>query len=150
MLSYPLGYNMSAAVLADDLSFYDGITDQGRLLSFAVCFCCMHVGDLRHAKPSMLLAGGPAMTWSLFAIGWLNQGTNDTKSRHYFSRFAPAKQCLLTKVTSCDPFFCLSCVSGYANVNEPFKVWTETPTGGAVNFITGKTSFCFDVLHLMI
>lgn len=60
----------------------------------------------------LMFTDGPAMTWSLFAIGWLNQGTNISKSQHYFTR-------------------------GYANVKAPFKVWTETPTGGAVNFITG-------------
>ena len=27
------------------------------------------------------------MTWSLFAIGWLNQGTNISKSQHYFARY---------------------------------------------------------------
>ena len=31
--------------------------------------------------------------------------------------------------------------SGYANVQPPFNVWQETPTGGAVNFITGAGGF---------
>ena len=42
MLSYPLGVEMNQTVLANDLSFYDGITDPD----------------------------GPAMTWAMFAIGW--------------------------------------------------------------------------------
>jgi hypothetical protein len=31
---------------------------------------------------------------------------------------------------------------GYANVHKPFNVWRETPTGGAVNFITGGSLRC--------
>ena len=30
---------------------------------------------------------------------------------------------------------------GYANVQPPFNVWTETPGGGTVNFITGAGGF---------
>ena len=33
MLSYPLGFNMSAEVLADDLSFYDGNTDPSEFVA---------------------------------------------------------------------------------------------------------------------
>merc|ERR1712039_1040081 len=29
----------------------------------------------------------------------------------------------------------------FANAQEPFLVWTETPTGGAVNFLTGVGGF---------
>ncbi len=40
--------------------------------------------------PTTITTGGPAMTWAMFAIGWLNQGTNATKSRNYFSRYVHA------------------------------------------------------------
>ena len=29
----------------------------------------------------------------------------------------------------------------FANVQPPFAVWTETPTGGATNFLTGAGGF---------
>ena len=54
--------------------------------------------------------GGPAMTWAIFAVGWINAGD--------FNRSAPHFQ------------------RGYANVHAPFNVWTESPGGGTVNFIT--------------
>merc|ERR1712129_197026 len=63
---------------------------------------------------------GPAMTWSSFAIGWFSVG-NFSQSREHFRR-------------------------GYANIQQPFNVWTETPTGGAVNFITGAGGFLQSVI----
>eukprot|EP00937_MAST-01D_sp_MAST-1D-sp2_P004018 g4018.t1 len=92
MLEYPLGVAMSPTVLANDLSFYDGITSQT----------------------------GPAMTWSMFAIGWFNVGNYTASQRHF--------------------------LHGYANVQAPFRVWTETPGGGTVNFITGAGGFLQSVL----
>jgi len=96
MLSYPLGVAIPAQVLANDLSFYDPITDPN----------------------------GPAMTWAIFAVGWINAGN--------FSMAAPHFQ------------------RGYANVHPPFNVWTESPTGGTVNFITGAGGFSAvrDLRHL--
>jgi hypothetical protein len=92
MLAYPLGVAMDARVLANDLSFYNGITDPN----------------------------GPAMTWAMFAIGWFNVG-NFTASQPLFRR-------------------------GFANVQPPFDVWTETPGGGTVNFITGAGGFLQSVI----
>ena len=75
---------MSAALLSNDLTVYDPITDPE----------------------------GPAMTWSMFAVGWINAGDFNRSAGH-FQR-------------------------GYAPVHPPFNVWTETPNGGGtVNFITG-------------
>lgn len=79
-------------MLSNDLTFYNDITDQN----------------------------GPAMTWSLFAIGWFNVG-NFTASQPQFQR-------------------------GFANVQPPFDVWTETPGGGTVNFITGAGGFLQSVI----
>lgn len=83
LLAYPLGVNMSTATRAADLRFYAPRTDPN----------------------------GPAMTWSMFALGWLD--AHDQKEAA--SNFA----------------------RGGANQQPPFKVWTETPHGGTVNFITG-------------
>ena len=35
----------------------------------------------------------------------------------------------------------------YANIKTPFNVWTETPTGGAVNFITGAGGFMQGIIN---
>eukprot|EP01043_Picozoa_sp_COSAG02_P077635 COSAG02_NODE_17088_length_1029_cov_2.095699_1_plen_103_part_01 len=66
---------MSAALLSNDLTVYDPITDPE----------------------------GPAMTWSMFAVGWINAGDFNRSAGH-FQR-------------------------GYAPVHPPFNVWTETPNG---------------------
>ncbi|XP_028400693.1 protein-glucosylgalactosylhydroxylysine glucosidase-like [Dendronephthya gigantea] len=59
---------------------------------------------------------GPAMTKAMFTIGWLELG----KDRNASTSFRES----------------------YQNVREPFKVWTEYPSGdGAVNFITGMGGF---------
>jgi hypothetical protein len=64
------------------------------------------------------------MTWAIFAINWMDVALqpgnawtgNFTQAMHYFNR-------------------------AYANVQLPFNVWRETPSGGAVNFITGAGGF---------
>nr|XP_054758478.1 protein-glucosylgalactosylhydroxylysine glucosidase-like [Lytechinus pictus] len=59
---------------------------------------------------------GPAMTWGMFAIGWFEM-KNLSKAEKFIAR-------------------------SYANIQEPFKIWTETATGaGAVNFVTGMGGF---------
>jgi len=60
-------------------------------------------------------SSGPAMTWGMFATGWFELGQPE-KANPCFNR-------------------------SYANIQPPFDVWTETPTGGAVNFITGAGGF---------
>ena len=96
MLSFPLGVEMKPATLANDLSVYTAVTTQD----------------------------GPAMTWAVFAVGWMEVAMqpgsswsgNFSRAAHFFDR-------------------------GYANVQLPFNVWRETPSGGAVNFITGAGGF---------
>lgn len=63
---------------------------------------------------------GPAMTKSMFAINWLDVGELDKAERSF--------------------------TKSLGNIQEPFKVWTETPGGGAVNFITGAGGFLQSVL----
>ncbi|XP_032094623.1 protein-glucosylgalactosylhydroxylysine glucosidase-like [Thamnophis elegans] len=59
---------------------------------------------------------GPAMTWSMFAIGWLE-----------LKEIKRAQQ----QMSKC-----------FRNITEPFKIWVETSDGsGAVNFLTGMGGF---------
>uniref|UniRef100_A0A3Q4HDF7 Protein-glucosylgalactosylhydroxylysine glucosidase n=1 Tax=Neolamprologus brichardi TaxID=32507 RepID=A0A3Q4HDF7_NEOBR len=64
---------------------------------------------------------GPAMTWGMFAIGWLELGE------------AEKAQLLLEKC--------------FNNIQGPFQVWSESSDGsGAVNFLTGMGGFLQAVL----
>ena len=92
LLGFPLMYNMTKQVRANDLNFYSTVTD----------------------------LAGPAMTWSMTAVGYIDLQQYDT-AESYFEQ-------------------------GYANAQEPFQVWTETPTGGTVNFITGCGGFLQSVV----
>ena len=65
--------------------------------------------------------GGPAMTWAMFAIGHWDVGDVD-EAQSLFNR-------------------------SYANVQEPYGVWTETPSGGTTNFITGAGGFLQGVIN---
>eukprot|EP01028_Stygiella_incarcerata_P003587 TRINITY_DN1736_c0_g1_i3.p1 TRINITY_DN1736_c0_g1~~TRINITY_DN1736_c0_g1_i3.p1 ORF type:complete len:765 (-),score=196.94 TRINITY_DN1736_c0_g1_i3:70-2364(-) len=63
---------------------------------------------------------GPSMTFGMHAVGWLE--LNDTlRAEKAFSK-------------------------SYLNSHAPFQVWTETPTGGATNFITGVGGFLQGVI----
>ncbi|XP_020790881.2 protein-glucosylgalactosylhydroxylysine glucosidase [Boleophthalmus pectinirostris] len=93
MLGYPLGFAMSTEIRKNDLLAYEPVTDPH----------------------------GPAMTWSMFAIGWLELGE------------AERAQNLLTKC--------------FNNIQGPFQVWSESSDGsGAVNFLTGMGGFLQAVL----
>ena len=92
LLGFPLLFEMPANVRANDLIYYANYTT----------------------------TDGPAMTWAMFAMGWLD----------------------LANYTQADKLF----AQGYANIQAPFNVWQETPTGGTVNFITGAGGFLQSVL----
>ncbi|XP_060694448.1 protein-glucosylgalactosylhydroxylysine glucosidase isoform X2 [Hemiscyllium ocellatum] len=93
LLGYPFMYPMSTQVRKNDLVMYQGVTAQD----------------------------GPAMTWSMFAIGWLEL-KNVSQAQHQFNKC-------------------------YSHIQEPFKVWSENPDGsGAVNFLTGMGGFMQTVL----
>ncbi|XP_058502585.1 protein-glucosylgalactosylhydroxylysine glucosidase [Solea solea] len=93
MLGYPLGLQMSKQVRRNDLEAYEPVTDPQ----------------------------GPAMTWGMFAIGWLELGE------------AERAQLLLKKC--------------FSNIQGPFQVWSESSDGsGAVNFLTGMGGFLQAVL----
>ncbi|XP_045486467.1 protein-glucosylgalactosylhydroxylysine glucosidase [Pieris rapae] len=90
LLGYPLQYPMNMSTRANDLSYYETVTR----------------------------STGPAMTWSMHAIGHL-QLEDNLRAASLFNR-------------SYEPY-----------VREPFKVWSELrrPDVGAVNFFTGMGGF---------
>uniref|UniRef100_UPI003AAA9432 protein-glucosylgalactosylhydroxylysine glucosidase isoform X1 n=2 Tax=Centroberyx gerrardi TaxID=166262 RepID=UPI003AAA9432 len=93
MLGYPLGLTMSPEIRRNDLEAYEPVTNPH----------------------------GPAMTWGMFAVGWLELGE------------AERAQHLLQKC--------------FSNIQEPFQVWSESSDGsGAVNFLTGMGGFLQAVL----
>ncbi|XP_069037660.1 protein-glucosylgalactosylhydroxylysine glucosidase isoform X2 [Lepisosteus oculatus] len=93
LLGYPLGYPMSPEVRRNDLEVYEPVTDPQ----------------------------GPAMTWGMFAVGWLEL------------REASRAQELLMR--------------NFNNIQEPFQVWSEGSDGsGTVNFLTGMGGFLQAVL----
>jgi trehalose/maltose hydrolase-like predicted phosphorylase len=88
LLDYPLELNLSETVRRNDLDYYGARTDPN----------------------------GPAMTWSMHAIGYLALGDR----------------------TNGDSFF-RRAYSQY--LQPPFRVWWETPQGGCENFLTGAGGF---------
>uniref|UniRef100_A0A2K5PA57 Protein-glucosylgalactosylhydroxylysine glucosidase n=1 Tax=Cebus imitator TaxID=2715852 RepID=A0A2K5PA57_CEBIM len=93
LLGYPVPFSLIPEVRRKNLEIYEAVT-----------------------SPQ-----GPAMTWSMFAVGWME--LKDTaRARGLLDR-------------------------SFANVAEPFKVWTENSDGsGAVNFLTGMGGFLQAVL----
>ncbi|XP_032005139.1 protein-glucosylgalactosylhydroxylysine glucosidase isoform X5 [Hylobates moloch] len=88
LLGYPVPFSLSPDVRRKNLEIYEAVT-----------------------SPQ-----GPAMTWSMFAVGWMEL------------KDAARAWGLLDR--------------SFANVAEPFKVWTENADGsGAVNFLTGMGGF---------
>ena len=90
LMGFPLEVpSSSPQVRANDLLYYSTVTDNG----------------------------GPAMTWGMFSVGYLELGENYNElARVNFNR-------------------------SFANAQPPFLVWTETPTGGTPNFLTGAGGF---------
>ncbi|XP_008157850.2 protein-glucosylgalactosylhydroxylysine glucosidase [Eptesicus fuscus] len=88
LLGYPVPFSLSPQVRRRNLEVYEAVT-----------------------SPQ-----GPAMTWSMFAVGWMEL------------KDARRAGDLLGR--------------SFANITEPFKVWTENADGsGAVNFLTGMGGF---------
>ena len=103
LLAFPLEIaSASSQVRANDLLYYSKVTD----------------------------SGGPAMTWGMFSISYLELGPEYIDlARSNFNR-------------------------SFANAQPPFLVWTETPTGGTPNFLTGAGGFlqtgALSTLHVFI
>ncbi|XP_053575935.1 protein-glucosylgalactosylhydroxylysine glucosidase [Bombina bombina] len=93
LLGYPVMFPMTPEQRKNDLDFYTSVTDPD----------------------------GPAMTWSMFAIGWMELKQTELAEQEM-------KKC-------------------FTNITEPFKIWTENADGsGAVNFLTGMGGFLQAVL----
>ncbi|XP_036136984.1 protein-glucosylgalactosylhydroxylysine glucosidase [Molossus molossus] len=93
LLGYPVPFSLNPQVRRKNLEIYEAVTSPR----------------------------GPAMTWSMFAVGWMEL------------RDAGRAWTLLER--------------SFGNVTEPFKVWTENADGsGAVNFLTGMGGFLQAVL----
>ncbi|XP_043825648.1 protein-glucosylgalactosylhydroxylysine glucosidase [Dromiciops gliroides] len=93
LLGYPVPYPLSLDVRRKNLETYEAVT-----------------------SPE-----GPAMSWSMFAVGWME--LKESQKAH-----AQLQKC-------------------FSNISEPFKVWTENADGsGAVNFLTGMGGFLQAVL----
>ncbi|KAM9302159.1 protein-glucosylgalactosylhydroxylysine glucosidase [Gastrophryne carolinensis] len=93
LLGYPLMFPMTAEQRRNDLLIYEPATDPD----------------------------GPAMTWSMFAVGFMELKEIDTAEGNL-------RRC-------------------FSNITEPFKIWTECADGsGAVNFLTGMGGFLQAVL----
>ncbi|CAG0920549.1 unnamed protein product [Notodromas monacha] len=94
LLGYPLGLEMDSAVRRKDLEIYEAAV-----------------------RPT-----GPAMTWSMHAVGWAELGEWD-RAETMFNK------------------------SYQLYVREPFRIWTEAQDGlGAINFITGMGGFLQAIL----
>ncbi|XP_027715927.1 protein-glucosylgalactosylhydroxylysine glucosidase isoform X2 [Vombatus ursinus] len=88
LLGYPVPYPLSLDVRRKNLEIYEAVTS----------------------------SEGPAMSWSMFAVGWME--LKEMEKAH-----AQLRKC-------------------FSNISEPFKVWTENADGsGAVNFLTGMGGF---------
>lgn len=72
--------------------------------------------DLEYYAPRTDRKAGPAMTWSMYAIAHLELGDTAKASLDFDRAFIH-------------------------NAQPPFYAWTETPAGGAYNFITGMGGF---------
>ncbi|XP_068117140.1 protein-glucosylgalactosylhydroxylysine glucosidase [Hyperolius riggenbachi] len=93
LLGYPVMFPMTLEQRRNDLQIYEKVTDPD----------------------------GPAMTWSMFAVGYMELKEIETAEQH---------------LMKCFP-----------NITEPFKIWTECADGsGAVNFLTGMGGFLQAVL----
>ena len=92
LLGFPFEFQhdtFSPASRAADLAYYASVTD----------------------------AGGPAMTWGVFAVGLIELGAGfEAAAASNFNR-------------------------SFANAQPPFGVWLETPTGGTIGFNTGAGGF---------
>ena len=87
LIGFPYDANMSATVRKNDLEVYYNCT----------------------SKTSV------AMTWGMFAVGWLEVAMQEKDATEKAKAQALAEKTFL---------------QGYSNIKAPFGVWTETPTGG--------------------
>ncbi|KAH3854241.1 protein-glucosylgalactosylhydroxylysine glucosidase-like [Dreissena polymorpha] len=93
LLSYPLQMQMSDEVRYNNLAIYEKTT-----------------------------GAGPAMTWGMFAIGWLDVNQSAKAEKSFFQQLD--------------------------NKYGPFNIWTEDADGGGVtNFITGQGGYLQSIIN---
>ena len=127
LLGFPLMYSMTSEMRRNDLVYYSARTDSNvsvcLLVSSLSAPLALDMFFLPYALPFVttphpsptLSNQGPAMTWSMYSIAWLELGDQE-KANNLFRQ-------------------------GFSNCQKPFGVWTETPKGGTTNFITGAGGF---------
>jgi len=81
----------------------------------------IRVNDLNYYEPLTDKIFGPAMSWGMYSIGYL-ENQEFEKAHKLFER-------------------------SYNNTHPPFLVWTEIPARGGVNFITGAGGFLQAILN---
>jgi len=116
LLGFPLMYKMDPKIRRNDLNIYEQVT-----------------------RPD-----GPAMTWAMHTIGFLDVDEVDTASVN-FNRSYQSYIRQPFKVTTPSLIFCRIGKKGLNFQSKSFisQIWTEAqpPTLGAVNFITGMGGF---------
>jgi hypothetical protein len=115
LLAYPLMYPMPVQVQKNDLDYYSSVTDKFSFQSFVSgTYSYTHLNN-NYCLLCTSCRNGPAMTYSMEVIDHLSLGQIQ-QAYEVFPR-------------------------SFANTKAPFGVWTETPTGGTTNFITGAGGF---------
>jgi trehalose/maltose hydrolase-like predicted phosphorylase len=77
--------------------------------------------DLIYYDPLTDPINGPAMSWGMYSIGWIE--FNEMERAHDLFR------------------------RSYNNTHAPFYVWSEVPRGGGTNFITGAGGFIQNIVN---
>ncbi|KAJ4458271.1 putative Endoribonuclease Dicer [Paratrimastix pyriformis] len=145
MMPYPLGFDMSAASRRADLLRYVNVTDpkgpsqqgvrtpdtrhpgittrtdQTPPTGDSFAHGCSDIRAVSSTSLVFVLFSRPAMTFAMETIGFIDLDDAESAARYF--------------------------PQAYANIHPPFGVWTETPTDGAVNFITGAGGFLQSMLN---
>ena len=100
LLGYPLQYPMSHKIRENDLNFYSSVTSPR----------------------------GPAMTWSVTAIGYLEVYATRAMEASCHVRDFPQQEADSLLRTASEYFF-----HSYQNAQPPYHIWTETSYGVSIN-----------------
>lgn len=95
-------FNMTKSIRENDLTFY---RYNKKYLNLLIHYYFIHIFCY---TSSVTDPNGPAMTWAMTAIGYIELQDYDTADSYF--------------------------TEGYANAQEPFQVWTETPTGVNIHY----------------
>lgn len=135
LVGFPLMYDMESSTRSNDLDIYEAVTDLVRNQSHNVLLY-KFVSNITMNILSVTFSfqNGPAMTWSMHAVGHLELGEEQQAAGMFNRSYLPYVQV--------DKHF-----EHYKTSQPPFYMWTEVQGGeGAVNFITGMGGFLQAVL----